>query len=209
MYLFLPSKRHNLACLSVFTFHNVSISTPTMVRNQLIKSLYIPQCIYFYLVTNLDGTIKSKLYIPQCIYFYAYSSQAYFTLFSFTFHNVSISTGAVKNGTLSINSFTFHNVSISTLLATSRFRPSTCLYIPQCIYFYSFQILCGRILLSLHSTMYLFLQWLCCFLKFLHILYIPQCIYFYVVPTICLRAFLCLYIPQCIYFYTSNISDDR
>ena len=50
MYLFLPGTGYIfIRCIRIFTFHNVSISTHTKVFDLSGHSLYIPQCIYFYL----------------------------------------------------------------------------------------------------------------------------------------------------------------
>ncbi len=95
MYLFLPD----------------SVCNGISIRN----CLYIPQCIYFYVSGFFIRTSSLLLYIPQCIYFYAIwllSTSSF--RYSFTFHNVSISTWSNIAMTISFSVFTFHNVSIST-----------------------------------------------------------------------------------------------
>ena len=72
MYLFL----HTSSLLPVqlpgyFTFHNVSISTSIISSNlPPFFRLYIPQCIYFYVMLKIIKFVYKLLYIPQCIYFY-------------------------------------------------------------------------------------------------------------------------------------------
>ena len=69
MYLFLPGSP--FPCFSghsSFTFHNVSISTPTHKGQTLDREmLYIPQCIYFYVVNRYIilavPTLHSTMYL--------------------------------------------------------------------------------------------------------------------------------------------------
>ena len=75
-----------------FTFQNVSISTQRTGKQQISIMLYIPKCIYFYLVGSLLYLLSLCLYIPKCIYFYNDIPAEKYTPAVFTFQNVSIST---------------------------------------------------------------------------------------------------------------------
>ena len=226
MYLFLHKflQCNQLLC-GYFTFHNVSISTEEG--------------------SDRCGTAKiftfHNVSISTCII-----RPAILIVPSFTFHNVSISTLEPICSVIGEIVFTFHNVSISTtydandmscsatlhstmylfLLPSRRIRQRwAILYIPQCIYFYSYARVVPVLVRSLHSTMYLFLpgspvrasstmlplhstmylfllrthrQFSCPWSTFtFHNVSISTWWY----------MFLCtlssLYIPQCIYFYPS------
>ena len=123
------------------------------------KLLYIPQCIYFYRLAFGILTTHTPLHSTMYLFLRSRSANPCMSRYSFTFHNVSISTKGEQSGSdasqtlhstmyLFLRSrtfcfyidslFTFHNVSISTqALRTVSVLPQ-CLYIPQCIYFYYF-----------------------------------------------------------------------
>ena len=186
MYLFLLDGICFFALFPAFTFHNVSISTqaspvPYFCRN----TLYIPQCIYFYKILLFILIRKIFLYIPQCIYFYSSLKSQFSILFTFTFHNVSISTRIILLFVpllLALHSTMYLFLQLLNCTKKLVFL----LYIPQCIYFY------GIDAAKWNGTIDL---------------YIPQCIYFYVPPDN-LDFLVChLYIPQCIYFYFHGVSN--
>ncbi len=138
MYLFLLlSDLENIDFGNLFTFHNVSISTlKALWEDVLLPSLH--STMYLFLLCGITYLILAKnLYIPQCIYFYHINLSELQQIINFTFHNVSIST------------YYGQYVSIR----------DNFLYIPQCIYFYlSENTMRFNSILSLHSTMYLFLR---------------------------------------------------
>ena len=99
--------------------------------------LYIPKCIYFYLIHFGSDLEAVLLYIPKCIYFYEYTvAEAIEMKNHFTFQNVSISTGCVIDG------------AVDVLPLHSKMY----LFLPK-------YVLCLiGLVASLHSKMYLFLR---------------------------------------------------
>ena len=78
---------------AAFTFHNVSISTPNTPPIFLpLKHLYIPQCIYFYLMVYVSLHSFQPLHSTMYLFLPKHPLSHTFAGILFTFHNVSIST---------------------------------------------------------------------------------------------------------------------
>ena len=144
-------------------------------------------------------------------------------LFTFTFHNVSISTRSSKCHFCFHQIFTFHNVSISTYRNLMRDKIWRSLHSTMYLFLrshrhgYLLQVLSLHSTMylfllippppykehdiSLHSTMYLFLRLVVLNIHSLIELYIPQCIYFYV-----LRPCRLFVIKLCFTFHNVSIS---
>ena len=128
--------------------------------------LHLEQCLQGYLHSTMYlfqpgagyfSCCSDPIYIPLCIYFNSAEPDSTLTMYSFTFHYVSISTTASENGSSDLTIFTFHYVSISTHLANMPYRTRLHLhsfhYVSISTYRQEKYI---RSAYNLHPTMYLF-----------------------------------------------------
>ncbi len=97
----------------------------------------------------------------------------------FTFQNVSISTSSRMKTAYVFKEFTFQNVSISTVTEVE-YKCSTAIYIPKCIYFYSYKKP-GRTVKQKFTFQNVSISTFFLIVKDegLFFIYIPKCIYFY------------------------------
>ena len=152
--------RFAAACLSVspivFTFHNVSINT-----DSLVNSFDDVFCFTFHNVS-----INTHRYAPS-----------YKEIADFTFHNVSINTELVKKMRMSISSFTFHNVSINTYAKAIKGNMQAALHSTMFLLIPNGESEKQSVKSSLHSTMFLLIPKCICLGCYSGNLYIPQCFY--------------------------------
>ena len=95
---------------------------------------------------------------------------------------------------------TFHSVYISTKNVFS-FLPSEVIYIPLCLYQYSFACQVIYSFFHLHSTLFILVRKNFSITKNLKLIYIPLCLYQYTNLVSCIPCRLCIYIPLCLYQY--------
>ena len=118
-----------------FTFHNVSINTPT--TSLISLSIFHLHSTMFLLILTSPASRRLR---HSSFTFHNVSINTNLRGFDasdveiFTFHNVSINTLAVDQDDPQRNQFTFHNVSINTQLAPIWDAVSEQIYIPQCFY---------------------------------------------------------------------------
>ena len=97
MYLFLLSTDSiKFSIVRLFTFHNVSISTPVAYGGKDLANDFTFHNVSISTSWRNNADNNSALYIPQCIYFYKSTYVITATRKNFTFHNVSISTDINK-----------------------------------------------------------------------------------------------------------------
>ena len=120
-----------------------------------MNHLYIPLCLYQYLVTFSAKEDMKNLYIPLCLYQYSNSQSMTPTDYSSTFHSVYISTGKPIGINIPTWLSTFHSVYISTLVWAQTEDGRNNLYIPLCLYQYLIGKVARSVMTPLHSTLFI------------------------------------------------------
>ena len=183
MYLFLLLCPSSSCTCSIFTFHNVSISTITELHQEIsVPTLH--STMYLFLLSWRIEQLQSYLSLHSTMYlFLPMKERDIKAIINFTFHNVSISTVLSYYDVVDKDSFTFHNVSISTKFLLNKYRQDKPLHSTMYLFLPNPLENAAVIRVTLHSTMYLFLQYEQFGTLQWDRLYIPQCIYFYYAAT--------------------------
>ena len=134
MFLLIPIASGHRRKRSHFTFHDVSINTPSLTT-LLTASLTLHSTMF--LLIHLRRTEWSvwlqSLHSTMFLLILDVKENNKYII-SFTFHDVSINTFFNWFCFLFCFSFTFHDVSINTALLSFLIYPLFFLYIPRCFY---------------------------------------------------------------------------
>ena len=177
MFIFICHSHYAITVLFEFTFHYVYIYIPGGKSVQKSYDIYIPLCLYLYksIITaersniNLHSTMfifilyncESEsstifIYIPLCLYLYSVKWYKYVELY-----NIYIPlclylyvVTFMKSSNLTL--FTFHYVYIYILSCRRKWFTGI-IYIPLCLYLYQHKSQMERLVLYLHSTMFIFI----------------------------------------------------
>ena len=155
MYLLIPKAFSVWICISLFTFHNVSINSNYGFI--LIPILLNLHSIMYLLIRSMSH--KNKVSLIFTFHNVSINSRTsrrkILLIFSFTFHNVSINSEVRTKETFSGIKFTFHNVSINSCFRFPHFpTPTEFTFHNVSINSHLLRLL-SKWVLYLHSIMYL------------------------------------------------------
>ena len=111
MFIFIFVRRKEPVLDAEFTFHYVYIYIPPIIVNPIINHIYIPLCLYLYLLPGWEQVRDPNLHSTMFIFIWVFNFIC--SIFSlFTFHYVYIYIRIMSFATSVISVFTFHYVYI-------------------------------------------------------------------------------------------------